>query len=341
MVGFPTTNFSDSQLGLFSAADIRRLMRAEFDRAKRFGYPIVMLLVEVDRLDYLHDLYGVESKETILHGVATLMRSVTRASDFLGCMVGDRLLAVFPHTPQRAGTALAGRLLQGTRKLEFHSDHRQLRATLSIGIAHSVGQGEISFEEFLATAEGGLAQAVESGGDRFVELDERRPEVEALGAELAAETQALEQSQSELRAAVPDITDLPEAELRKRLRALLDRHAEEEVEGASLEEDILGLMRVARPARSEAETLEMLAEHQEQVSLLERRLAKLTRTYEDAKEEIRRLIELQDSDEGIASIYRTVQGIAEDDEGLEVKREMLSKLFEANLELRRKLKGES
>ena len=99
MSGFPSVNFSETEEGLFSPAEVRRLMRVEFDRAKRYGYPAAAMLVEVDRLEYLHDLYGWESKQEILRSVIRLLRSTTRDSDFLGCMHADRILVVFPHTP--------------------------------------------------------------------------------------------------------------------------------------------------------------------------------------------------------------------------------------------------
>ena len=133
---FPTVNFSDSEAGLFTPAEIRRLMRIEFERAVRYDYPIVCTLIEVDRLESLHDLYGYESKEEILNSVIGLMRSMTRSSDFLGCMRDNRLMATFPHTHREVAAKLAERLLQGVRKLRFDSDGRTLRSTLSIGISY-------------------------------------------------------------------------------------------------------------------------------------------------------------------------------------------------------------
>jgi hypothetical protein len=46
-----------------------------------------------------------------------------------------------------------------------------------------------------------------------------------------------------------------------------------------------------------------------------------------------RLGTMRDHDPGIASIYRTVQGLAEVDALREMKREMLTEIFQANLAL--------
>ena len=48
-----------------------------------------------------------------------------------------------------------------------------------------------------------------------------------------------------------------------------------------------------------------------------------------------RLSKLEDSDGGIASIYRTVQGLAADVGDFEQKRNVLAQIFEANLVLQK------
>jgi len=52
--------------GIFSPEETERLMRTEFERAQRHRYPIVCMLIEIDRLSQLQDLYGQESKTEIL-----------------------------------------------------------------------------------------------------------------------------------------------------------------------------------------------------------------------------------------------------------------------------------
>ena len=124
-------DFGSTEGGLFSAQDVRRLMRIEFERAQRYKYPLACFLIAVDRLERLHDLYGIETKETILQSLGELLRAETRASDLLGVLVDDRLLVMIPHAPRGGSDALAKRLLEGARKLKFQSDGRNVRITLA------------------------------------------------------------------------------------------------------------------------------------------------------------------------------------------------------------------
>jgi diguanylate cyclase (GGDEF)-like protein len=166
-----TTGLFDSDPGLFSLSQIMHLMRVEFSRAQRYGYPLGCLLVGVDRLGHLRDLYGYEAKEAILDEVSRLLQAETRTCDFLGRLMDDRLMAVIPHTDQEGARILAERLLAGVRELSFESEGRDLKVTVSIGASCLVGGSTLFFDTLLAAAEGALAEAAEGGGDRFVGRD--------------------------------------------------------------------------------------------------------------------------------------------------------------------------
>ena len=152
---------------LFSVAQIQHLIRVEFHRAQRYGYPLTCMMIGVDRLGHLRDLYGYESKEAIVDGVVDLLKRESRSSDFLGRMADDRLLAVVPHTGPEGAAALASRILSASRDLGFESDGRSIAVTLSIGLAHTQGEELLFFDALLQGAEDGLGTAQASGGDRF------------------------------------------------------------------------------------------------------------------------------------------------------------------------------
>ena len=80
-------------------------------------------------------------------------------------------------------------------------------------------------------------------------------------------------------------------------------------------------------------------EHEEQVDLLKRRLTKLSSSLEMTEDELRRVMKMKAIDPGVASIYRTVQGLDTEEADFELKKEMMSKIFEANLELQQQHKA--
>jgi len=163
---------------LFSLAQIQHLMRVEFNRAQRYGYPISCLMIAVDRLGHLRDMYGYEAKEEIVEAIVGLLKSATRSSDFLGRMADDRLLAVVPHSTAEGLGAMCDRLSSAARELDFNSDGRKIQITIAIGGSHDAGgapaERTLFFDALLQGADEALQDAVAAGGDRtvFVNPDE-------------------------------------------------------------------------------------------------------------------------------------------------------------------------
>jgi Mrp family chromosome partitioning ATPase len=77
--------------------------------------------------------------------------------------------------------------------------------------------------------------------------------------------------------------------------------------------------------------------HQRQIELLERRIAKLTRYLAKAEENLERMAAQRFEDPGVASIYRTAQGMSPEERALAFKQKLMQRIFQANLELRQKL----
>ncbi len=332
MANSATLSFSKTGRGLFTAEEVRQLMQVEFERARRYGYAIACLTIQVDRLEHLETVHGLETKSTILNAIADLVKGATRAGDLLGYLVKDRLVVVVPHTTGEAARALGERLLLGARKLRFASESRTLRVTLSIGIAHNQNPDATSFPILEEVADEGRAVADSSGGDRVSEtelyrLHQAKHEVPVGG--YRGRLEALVDERGDFESAVAQITE-------EIVERALREAREEWANAAPLADD----KRVAEQqgsdekdrAEDEAET------YKKQVELLQRRLAKLTESLGLTEQELARVRRMTAVDSGIQSVYRDVQGISADGEQGEMKRELMSQIFAANLDLKQRKK---
>jgi len=165
------SSLNPSERSLFSLAQIQHLMRVEFNRAQRYDYPIGCMMISIDRLGHLRDLYGYEAKEEILDAAVGLLKASTRSSDFLGRLADDRLLAVIPHTGAEGLAIMARRLLHGAREMDFGSDGRTIQVTLSIGASHNAGGATLFFDAMLQASEEAQSSASAAGGDRHEIID--------------------------------------------------------------------------------------------------------------------------------------------------------------------------
>lgn len=158
----------DAGPGVFSLTQIRHLMRVEFSRAQRYSYPVTCITVACDRMGHLRDLYGYEFRESVMDEVVALLQRSTRACDYLGRLMDDRLLAILPHTTREGAEALAGRLVSQAHALAFAPEGTSLQVTISVGISHYVDDNTMFFDSLVESAEEALSEAIEAGGDRFV-----------------------------------------------------------------------------------------------------------------------------------------------------------------------------
>jgi len=161
---------SDSGVGVFSLTQIRHLMRIEFSRAQRYDYALAAIVLGIDRLDHLRDLYGYEFKEGVVDEVVRLLQRETRTCDYLGRLMDDRLMAILPHTGREGGEVTAKRILSAARGLAFSAEGHNLQITLSVGISHFQNENTMFFDSLVEAAELALEEAAARGGDRCIYL---------------------------------------------------------------------------------------------------------------------------------------------------------------------------
>lgn len=150
--------------GLFSLTQIRHLMRTEFERAKRYSYPLSSMLLEIDGLGVYRDRAGFDAKEALLEDLISLLRKVTRTCDYIGRMLDDRFLMVLPHTGPEGAATLARRLQELGAGLSPEGSDFPVR--ISIGASQFQDGVPLFFDALLEGAEEALEAAA---GGKFVE----------------------------------------------------------------------------------------------------------------------------------------------------------------------------
>ncbi len=149
----------------FSQSQVLHLMKTEFARARRYGFPVSCMLIQVDRLDSLVDLHGVALRETVREEFNKLVQEKTRGADHLGLASEDRHLIVMPHTPAEGAVLVGERLREGFEDLEVRVGANVLALHLSVGIASSDEQDTLFFDTLMAQAEAALQYSVSDGGN--------------------------------------------------------------------------------------------------------------------------------------------------------------------------------
>lgn len=157
---------------MFSQAQILHLMKTEFARSRRHGFPLGCLLLQVDRMTQLVDLYGVDLRLNLREALSRLVREKTRGADMLGIVNEDRYLLVLPHTNIEQTRVVAERLHTMFREYELVADGRLLDLTLSIGVTATGESQAMFFDTLVGQAEAALDFALQRGGNRIASFGE-------------------------------------------------------------------------------------------------------------------------------------------------------------------------
>jgi diguanylate cyclase (GGDEF)-like protein len=153
----------DALTGLGNLRLLRTRMAAERARFERYGMPLALVVVDVDKLKHINDQHGHRAGDRALRGVADVLRREVRETDLAVRTGGDEFVVLLPHTTLAEGMAFAHRTSAAIAELEPGG----VPVTVSIGVASLAtrGSGE-SDDDLLHRADSAAYKAKRRGGNQ-------------------------------------------------------------------------------------------------------------------------------------------------------------------------------
>ena len=316
-----------------SISQMLGVMRVEFHRARAQRYPMCALMIAVDQLALIQEREGWKGKDEAIRLAYDALKTVSRKGGFFGMalMSGDRIMAVFPNTTASRMGELGAALNAQTRTITIACGSERLPLNVSLGAAHNLlAETNSSFEGLVHAAGRALFLAAEGTGDRYVMWREAEAEIDLLRGELEAQRKSFQAEQDLMREELSEIGGLQQAAIIDKIQkifAAVSRTPEIE----ALEKQMIE-MAVAELFQERQKAVQaQMAEHKQQMDLLERRIAKLTSVLGVTESELRRVLAMKNIDAGVASLYQTVQGLTDSDPQGENKKALMGEIFQQNL----------
>ena len=152
------------------------VMSKEVERAGRYGYPISLIMFDVDHLSAINQEHGYGVGDKILERLVILIRKYFRLHDWVARYSEDSIAVLLPQTEADNAADLAERVRNTVEKRLGLVDHRNDTAvpvTLSAAVVNvNVEVGDvIDADRFLADAEAAVDQAKRNGRNRVERLD--------------------------------------------------------------------------------------------------------------------------------------------------------------------------
>jgi len=147
---------TDELTGLANREQFTGRLAEEIEKARRYGYPFSLVLVDPDRFAALNQAYGRAHGDSCLVSLAALLRSVVRKSDLVARLApGDEFALLLPHQGEAAAYAAAERIRSA---IEAHAFPRRRRLTAKVGVATYPAHAD-SPDALLRAADGALQKA--------------------------------------------------------------------------------------------------------------------------------------------------------------------------------------
>ena len=144
---------TDALTGLHNRRHVEEQLRAQESAARRHGYPLAVLVIDVDHFKRYNDAHGHAAGDVVLPAVAQRLRSTARFEDVVGRWGGEEFVVLAPYTDVAAGVALAERLRTAVARANSG-------VTISVGGAAAASP---TVTDLLATADANLYAAKDAG----------------------------------------------------------------------------------------------------------------------------------------------------------------------------------
>ncbi len=131
----------DPLTGLANAQAFQDHYRRSIDRAGRFGEPVSLLLLDVDKLKSLNDRFGHSCGSAVLVHVAEALRACKRTDDLAARWGGDEFTLLMPGADAAAARRQAHAILERLGRAPLQHGGISHAVTVTIGAASLTAEG--------------------------------------------------------------------------------------------------------------------------------------------------------------------------------------------------------
>ena len=125
----------DGLTGANNRRQLDTLVGAEILRAHRHQRPLSLLMIDIDHLASINDKYGQLAGDTLLRGLAAILRARSRPQDVVGRYAGGEFCVLMPETPLPTAAIAAEALRSVVKGTTFSAGRRDFKVTISAAAA--------------------------------------------------------------------------------------------------------------------------------------------------------------------------------------------------------------
>lgn len=156
----------DDLTGAHNRRYILALAAREWERSRRYGGALSLLMVDVDHFKRVNDTCGHAVGDGVLQTLVRTCGVCLRRTDAVGRLGGEEFLVLLPDTDEHAAAEIGERLRAVLASSEMTAAGQPLRITVSVGVA-SRHPDTASLEHLLKRADDALYAAKAAGRNQL------------------------------------------------------------------------------------------------------------------------------------------------------------------------------
>lgn len=166
-----TASTTDWLTNLFNYNGLVEHLEIEMKKAKRYNYPLSLIMLDVDLFKQVNDSYGHVAGDELLKGLAEVISHNVRGADLIARYGGDEFALILPETNKAQAYLVAEKLRRKVETTTFEPEEgKQLNITISLGIAIYLPEKD-HFKSFIERADRAMYLAKQAGRN-YTELSE-------------------------------------------------------------------------------------------------------------------------------------------------------------------------
>ena len=157
----------DELTGLLNRREYDRILSEEEDRARRFGQPLSLVVIDIDLFKSINDLHGHAAGDAVLREVAARIADSIRTVDRAARIGGEEFALILVQTDGASAFEVAKRTIASVAKSPVAAGALAIAVTASAGVAVLPADGRTAGDLFEA-ADKALYAAKKAGRNRVV-----------------------------------------------------------------------------------------------------------------------------------------------------------------------------